>query len=284
MKLFYFIAKNGVGNFGDELNPWIWNKFIPEIFKNNDSAIFMGFGTILNSKINLDSKKIAVFSSGAGYGEMPNINKNWKIYCLRGPLSAKKLGISMGLAITDGAVLVNKFLKPSPYKKYRCSFMPHIMQAYYGEKAWQDLCNDLGLNYIDPRWQVDKVLENINNTEFLITEALHGAIVADALRIPWTAIKTTEQVYPFKWEDWCASLNLKYNPTHLYPLWDHNSHYPIKTIKRFVKKIFVKKQIVRLLKENGRSLSTSSHLKDLISKLEEKALLLKNDIQSGMFD
>ena len=45
-----------------------------------------------------------------------------------------------------------------------------------------------------------------------MTEALHGAIVADALRVPWIAVKLFDHIIEFKWRDWCRSLGLNYSP------------------------------------------------------------------------
>jgi succinoglycan biosynthesis protein ExoV len=47
---------------------------------------------------------------------------------------------------------------------------------------------------------------------------MHGAIVADALRVPWVPIVTSPRILKLKWQDWCSSVNLPYQPDHLYPL------------------------------------------------------------------
>src|SRR5205814_2371845 len=46
----------------------------------------------------------------------------------------------------------------------------------------------------------------------LVTEAMHGAVVADALRVPWIALRMYSKIDEFKWRDWCASLRLPYEP------------------------------------------------------------------------
>jgi succinoglycan biosynthesis protein ExoV len=47
---------------------------------------------------------------------------------------------------------------------------------------------------------------------------MHGAIAADALRIPWIPIITSPRMLTFKWQDWCSSLGLKYKPYYILPL------------------------------------------------------------------
>ena len=72
MKLYYYNAQeNGfkLGNFGDDLNPWIWHRVIPELFEGqSDSKLFVGIGTLLNDFLPPEPTKI-IFGSGAGYGK-----------------------------------------------------------------------------------------------------------------------------------------------------------------------------------------------------------------------
>jgi succinoglycan biosynthesis protein ExoV len=63
------------------------------------------------------------------------------------------------------------------------------------------------------------VLDALQKTRALLTEGLHGAIVADAFRIPWTAIKSSPALLDFKWEDWCRSIGIAYQPEMIQPLW-----------------------------------------------------------------
>jgi len=55
---------------------------------------------------------------------------------------------------------------------------------------------------------VEKVLSEIQQSEVLLAEAMHGAIVADALRVPWVAVRMYSQFLDFKWNDWSQSINV----------------------------------------------------------------------------
>jgi succinoglycan biosynthesis protein ExoV len=284
MKLFYAQGKEGTTNFGDDLNVYLWEKIIPGILDNDSDTIFIGIGTILNEKWIPVARKKIVFSSGVGYGQIPKIDDSWKIYCVRGPLSAKKLGLPLGLAITDGAVLIKKFFASDGKKIYRFSYMPHQNQAHCGGKYWKKICEYLGFGYIDPRWETEQVLNSISSTKCLITESLHGAIVADTLRVPWKAVKTSDKILAFKWEDWCASVGLEYKPSSILPLWSSEGKSNIiVSARRSIKLKIVPHQLLNIAKNSRPFLSKESLLKQLIDKLEQKCNEFKKDVCQGIF-
>lgn len=226
MKLFYYQRSDEITNFGDRLNPWLWQQLLPGVFDEDETTAFVGIGTLLNNLLPQrlpKARKIAVFSSGFGYATGSTvIDDAWKIYCLRGPLSAQKLGVPAKLAVVDGAILVRRLCGPKD-KAYRFAYMPHIHHALYGEAVWDLICEQIGFKYIAPYWPIEQVLSAISQTEILLAEAMHGAIVADALRIPWIPIRTSARVLTFKWQDWCSSVDVQYQPRYVTPLF---SSYP----------------------------------------------------------
>jgi hypothetical protein len=70
------------------------------------------------------------------------------------------------------------------------------------------------VHLIDPNWPLQRVLNDINSSRKLITEALHGAITADALRVPWIPVARSG-VFAFKWNDWMQSIEMEYRPKML---------------------------------------------------------------------
>ncbi len=236
MKLFYYQRPDRQPNFGDELNGWLWPKLCTHLFNSDlfnsglkdDSTAFVGMGTLLNNKLAeriKPAKRVVIFSTGVGYEQpIKQIPDSWHIGCVRGPLSAKRLGLPHDLAITDGGLLVAKLFK-TPHKKMSVdSFMPHIHSATAAAESWQRICQQANIRYIDPRWPIKDVLQAIGSSELLLAEAMHGAIAADALRVPWIPVVTSPRIYAFKWQDWCASMKLPYLPYRLpslaaYPRW-----------------------------------------------------------------
>ena len=74
-----------------------------------------------------------------------------------------------------------------------------------------------GVALIDPRWPVERVLAAIGGSRLMICEAMHGAIVADTLRVPWVAVTPLEPRHRGKWRDWADALNLRLRPLALWP-------------------------------------------------------------------
>ena len=216
MKLQYHTGKN----FGDQLNPLIFDHYLPGYFNHENGYVFMGIGSILGFHDKYEGKKI-VFSSGydAGlpstYGSLPESLESFDFICVRGPKTAKLLGLDQESAVTDGAILLKDIVKKDNIKKYKVSFMPHVgSEEFYDHQL---LCEALGWQFISPKWDVEVVLSMIQESECVITEAMHGAIVADTLRVPWMPYQGFKTIGTFKWQDWCESMKLNYEPFILTP-------------------------------------------------------------------
>jgi succinoglycan biosynthesis protein ExoV len=195
------------GNFGDDLNSWIWPRFLPGIFDNVDSDVaFVGFGTLLNQNLP-KFKKTIIFGTGHGFGEPPKIDDTWTIYCVRGPLSAKALNLSEDFGIADPAILVNRaYDYKNIDKKYKVAFIPFAWEMNSSPEVFREVCDRLNFFCIDPRWPIEQVLEAIASSELVITAAMHGAIVADALRVPWISLKSNAGIPDFKLKLWLDTL------------------------------------------------------------------------------
>jgi hypothetical protein len=244
MKMYYFRAERG--NFGDDLNPWLWGRLLgDDFFDEDDQEIFVGIGTLLNHRIP-KAKRVIVFGSGHGYGSKPNIDDGWDFLCVRGPKTAEFLGLPPSCAIADPAILICDHLggKVQP-KSGRIGFIPHCDSAELGD--WREICFLAGYEYIDPHWHVDQVIEKIGHCERVVTEAMHGAIFADAMRVPWLPVAAYGHISTFKWQDWCMSMELQYAPCSLPSIWRGDDHLSWRTrgkqsLKRLFRKLGVWRQ------------------------------------------
>jgi succinoglycan biosynthesis protein ExoV len=227
MELLYF--KSPVGNFGDDLNAVMWRALLPADLFDDDDTILMGIGSILNSeqgsKANSSGKRVFVLGTGAGYGPLPPGWQNWNILAVRGPLTATLIG-RPELAVSDSAALVA--ILPSivsmSAKQDQTLFIPHHHSMVHGK--WNQVAKSAGLTFVDPRWDIARVMQHFSRAKLVITEAMHGAILADSLRIPWIPVLTSPDIFPFKWRDWTLSLDLPYRPHSLYPssFWERHHH------------------------------------------------------------
>src|SRR2546429_1124331 len=95
------------GNFGDDLNPWLWSRLAPEGCEQSDPAVFFGIGTILSRSAPPVPNKV-VFGSGCGTGLGPKLDNRWFFYAVRGPLTAAKLGLDAALALGDPSILARR--------------------------------------------------------------------------------------------------------------------------------------------------------------------------------
>ncbi|AVZ30124.1 polysaccharide pyruvyl transferase family protein [Nodularia spumigena] len=286
MKLFYYEPGN---NFGDQLNPWLWQKLIPGILDNDETNTFVGIGTLFNDLLPMRTQNArlrVIFSTGVGYGKgLPPLDDSYKIYCLRGPLSAQSLGVSEKLAVTDGAILIRNFFQPENQKKvYKFSYMPHHRLA--GEN-WRLICDSLGFGYIDPCWSIEKVLSCMSQTEVLLAEAMHGAIIADALRIPWIPIKTDSTILEFKWQDWCKSIGVEYKPSYIKPLKYPNKKRdiltPIRKARDWLKLQEFKSEFLQITKTAPPSLSSDKSIENLTEEMNARLEEFKQDVSQGIY-
>ncbi len=280
MLLYYH--KDPKGNFGDDLNPWLWERLLPGFLRGYlphepkmrsgsiaDETLFVGIGTLLNDSIPAGPKKV-VFGTGAGYGPVPVLDSTWDISCVRGPVTAAMLGLEKSAAVTDPAVLVRTIdLGNGIRKTHRFAYMPHCSSARNAD--WSAICGRAGIGFVDPHHCVDDVLQGIRSTEILITEALHGAIVADALRIPWIPVATSSAILQTKWLDWSQSLGIDYKPTRMPTLWSMGAQ-PSRLVKMWysVKHGAIALTLRNIIRHGIPLLSASERIEHVTSELQER--------------
>lgn len=269
-----------INNFGDRLNqvlaenlfsPLLGKHFEP---KNSSSLVHLyAIGSFLStgflSRLNTGDKAI-VLGMGAGYGDLPvqqsfGLGRRFpvwiknqlnlplpadtlargeyhRIYWVRGPLTARLLGLDPALAISDAAYLIrftDEGKRVADLRRGGISFMPHYTAAV-SSPGLKEICESVGIRYIDPRCGVDAILSAIGSSEVLMTEALHGAVVSDALRVPWIPLHSSDDVFEFKWLDFCASIHLDYAPSHLPISWKrafYNGRNAVSLIKNLTTRI-----------------------------------------------
>lgn len=207
MKLTYF--RGNVPNFGDELNRFMWQELLPVGFlDDSEDDLFLGIGSILWDDFPKPQKKHVIGSGFGGYTAIPDVHDGkWNIVWVRGPRTARALGIDEKMAITDSAILLRAIELPPPVSGIDIAFMPHFQSVERGN--WRKVCSLAGIHFLDPRDPPEELIAKIRGARLVLTEAMHGAIVSDALRTPFIPFLPIQPSHRAKWDDWADSLGIE---------------------------------------------------------------------------
>jgi len=212
MKLIYFESAHG--NFGDDLNLELWPRLSPALFEDSQSTDgFSGIGTIIGMPVE-GVERIHVFTSGVGYNRIARLKTPHQFWAVRGPLTAKILGLNPELALTDGALLA-PMIFPKPPSSGEVLVVPHWESILMG--GWQETCAHADLTLVDPTQKPDVVIRRLAGAKLVLTESLHGAILADAYGVPWLPFTTVQSFSTFKWLDWTLSVGVPLRPMIIPP-------------------------------------------------------------------
>lgn len=288
MAIFYcddYSVIHGSQNFGDNINPLLLGRLFHPTLIQSQRKCLIGIGTIINdrrmAKIAHYEHKI-IFSSGVGYGAIEcQFDDSWDFVCVRGPDSAGLLGLPPEKGICDGAILLADLYPPKPSGiREGKVFIPHVNSGWGSGLGLQNICRDLGMTYLCPDAPFETFIETVQTASLVITEAMHGAILSDAMRTPWVPVNF---IYHdrFKWKDWFNSIELPYASHQIRPrFWDvKKSDYKtiVKTPYRLLKQSFMRKSLRRIMNEARPLLSSDSviemrkqALRDRVAYINEK--------------
>ncbi len=202
-------------NFGDELNTILWQRLLPGFFDDDPGARFLGIGSILDHRHAGPARKLVAGSGYGGYEAPPRLDHTWDISWVRGPRTARLLGLPATLGLGDPASLLPLAAPLPPRRRCGIGFMPHFESA--GGGLWEQAAAAAGITLIDPRGDPRSIMTAIAGCETLLSEALHGVIVADALSVPWVAMEPLAPIHRPKWGDWADTLGLEITFAHLSP-------------------------------------------------------------------
>lgn len=202
------------GNFGDDMNAWLWDRLLPGFRTWSPATDLLGIGTILKDGFVDPDRRKLVLGSGVGYGAAPALApaEAWDVRCVRGPLTAAALGLPEALAVIDPAVMVADLPE---FRGARQSgetlFVPHYRSL--GLLDWPAAAEAAGVAFQSPSAESRLVIARIAGADRVIAESLHAAIVADAFGVPWAPVTIGGGFNAFKWRDWAASVGAEFRPT-----------------------------------------------------------------------
>jgi succinoglycan biosynthesis protein ExoV len=152
------------------------------------------------------------------------------------------------------------------------------------------VCQELGLQYISPQWPVEPVIHQLRSCKAVITEAMHGAIICDAFRIPWSRVtinawqKEDFDVSTLKWLDWGLSLRADVTPVHLEPQHEWGRRMlanPLKLLERLASRRQLLKDLRQFVKTKKFYLSEEPLLKNATERIAAEIARLKSDYAAG---
>ena len=283
MKLGFYEYQTG--NVGDDLNPFLWTKLIPNLVNEDQSTIFVGIGSIFDTRYDAYSKKI-VFGAGARSAEqLPKVDDTWDIKFVRGPLTSKSLqdrGVAANYITDPGILVSNFFLKPKTVKG-KIGLIPYYLTEH---EPWHHISKLLGYTLISPTLSVEDFVLQVGECELVVTEAMHGSIIADAMRVPWIPYSSStmlheNQTHNFKWTDWCSSMELEFEDFILPRFWSVSNASAFSKFKQCLRKLFVCNRIAKRVKYGKRYLSHDAVFADKIRLLKHEIEVIKDTVDSS---
>jgi len=216
MKLYVI---NAAPNFGDRLNFLVFPKLLGPIFDQDKRLVLLGIGTVIGARVPAGRHQI-ILGAGTGYQRRRPSLAGRTVYTVRGPGTARLLGLPESRASIDPGVLVAGLYPGDGTVRVPAGtlFMPHWQTEKASGPQWRAACAMAGIEYVSPLDDSETVLARLRHCNLLITEALHGAVVAECYGRPWIPVVLGSKVLDFKWHDWCASIGTSYQPHSTLPV------------------------------------------------------------------
>ncbi|NCP63945.1 MAG: polysaccharide pyruvyl transferase family protein [Paraglaciecola sp.] len=271
MELGYF--KGNINNVGDDLNYFLWTRLLGDKLTPNQDSVFIGIGSVLDGRFDKYAKKV-VFGTGArGAHLLPTIDTSWNIRFVRGPLTCEALAAKGQVSkyITDPAILAAKYFKQVD-KPQKLGLIPYF-RTDHGH--WQNVADALGAELISPTLSVEAFTEKLAQCKLVLTEAMHGAIIADSMRIPWIPYSSftlahEQSTHVFKWTDWCRSMELEFVDTKLPILWPNNKFPLLSGLARIAKQKYIVHTLKKLVDQGKTYLSKDSVFTNKLAEVEKE--------------
>lgn len=230
MKIYAYQAPHG--NLGDDLNHWLWTRVLqPEFLQR--PGVFMGIGSVIHPdhfRRLPEDRPLYIFGAGCRSAQNPfeGVDIQRRTVMVRGPLSAQALNLSQDYAGLDAAYALQftdeyDQLRSLP-KKHALTLIPYFRSGPLVHYPLVSALKRWNILRSDRYGTIPHALQTIAESQLILTESLHGAILADALRVPWMRLwyylerPADRETAEFKWADWQQSLGIERIPTLRMPL------------------------------------------------------------------
>jgi len=200
---------NRIRNNGDALNPYIveWASGSSVRFATHDEEHLLAIGSILF----MSNAKSLIWGSGLlnKSSFVPNLKKE-QFFAVRGVktrdfLIEKGIDIS-GLPLGDPGIFASKLIPESKRPPtYRAAIIPHHDSIHH--EFYKAAARDPNVVVTDILSDGLKVIEQIRDSEVVISESLHGLIFAESFGKPcvWISRRIGDANWDFKFQDWYST-------------------------------------------------------------------------------
>lgn len=203
-----FVWHVGRPNFGDDINPAFFGTLLSHkvrLIPESDAPHFLGMGSILERATSTS----IVLGSGFLSRPMSGSIEAGRVVAVRGALSAEGLGNVPNVLLGDPMVLLPEISSLTHDREGPIGLVPHISDVARARSM--DLADVKIIDPADDPWQVVKQIAGCSR---ILSQSLHGLIVADALQVPnvWLEPSDSMKGGAFKFEDYFTTIDAPKKP------------------------------------------------------------------------
>lgn len=225
LSVYWWKTRDGGDNLGDALTSVLLSDFfgVPHKIAPFDAATMLGAGSTLGwvwSRPSVETRKpdpkLGILGSGFMH---PNLSVKkvdfLSIYSVRGYLSKGVLGENDNdrIRIGDPGLLTSRLYERSSNPRYRYGIIPHI--AAIDRPDFHSRFEHLeSKRVIDFRTSdLERIMREMSSCEIILSQSLHGLIIADSLGIPnvWIDQGPLHPGGSFKFYDYFSSINRSFD-------------------------------------------------------------------------
>ena len=136
------------------------------------------------------------------------------VRAVRGPHTAAALGLDLSVPMGDPALLLPLLIDVADHRSARRGILvPHISHVSGAPEVGCDQTVTVGVRQAGltggfTTRDIVRRVRTIATAGFVLTGALHAAIIAQAYGVPWAAWLGPDVDCPAKWDDWAAYLGV----------------------------------------------------------------------------
>jgi len=217
----YFVKGAPTQNFGDYIPQILAKEFM--LHPRVEADIYRLVGSVIDSSwilrdlrhsIGSQSGHIAFWCCGMRTNAPldPKVQAMCSFFGVRGPLTRDLLKLPEDTVLGDPGLLAPLFHTPSKVPRYenRTVCIPHIQDVKPDAELLKMSGADLVLRpeIAATEHALHQILNKIASASFVLTGALHAAIIACAYGRPFAFWDNGHVDVPFKWQDFARSINI----------------------------------------------------------------------------